>query len=417
MAICASGRRYGVYPLAVHRRSQNIGRQLDDLVVRVGDTLLLEGAPEDVQRLAADMELVDVSALSERAYRRGKSPIAIAAMAGIVILAAFNVAPILPLGIVAVAVVLLTGCIDADEAFSFVDGRLLALIFRDGWQWARRSIHTGAVALVVGTMAPTLEGLPPGASGLGGLFHHLGDEPSLYPTTPSQVIMAPIAIALAEATGVDVRPLLVAVMVAASACFATPIGYQTNMRGLRAGRLQVSPTSCGWAFHSTFRWGLWLPCDPAYLSPCSPRKDPPRWPSAASETSFPTPSSCWPSMTVTGCVAIGQPRPVESLAGPVGAFGAALGQHALYRARGRDARREWPGPRVRFRENSAICTVPLAYRVTADAGLNPLRLVFEEVFGAVGLGDAIAPAARGRDQRARRTPLAFPRRPRNANDD
>jgi uncharacterized protein with PhoU and TrkA domain len=41
-------RRYGVYPLAVHRRNQNIGRQLDDLVVRVGDTLLLEGAPADI---------------------------------------------------------------------------------------------------------------------------------------------------------------------------------------------------------------------------------------------------------------------------------------------------------------------------------------------------------------------------------
>ena len=36
-------RRYGVYPLAVHRRNENIGRQLDDLVIRVGDTLLLEG--------------------------------------------------------------------------------------------------------------------------------------------------------------------------------------------------------------------------------------------------------------------------------------------------------------------------------------------------------------------------------------
>ena len=43
------------------------------------------------------------------------------------------------------------------------------------------------------------------------------------------VIMTPIAIGLAEATGVDPRPLVVAVMVAASACFATPIGYQTNM--------------------------------------------------------------------------------------------------------------------------------------------------------------------------------------------
>ena len=51
-------RRYGVYPLAVHRRNQNIGRQLDDLVVQVGDTLLLEGAPGDIQRLAAEMEIL-----------------------------------------------------------------------------------------------------------------------------------------------------------------------------------------------------------------------------------------------------------------------------------------------------------------------------------------------------------------------
>ena len=54
-------RRYGVYPLAVHRRSQNIGRKLDEVVVRVGDTLLLEGAPDDIRRLAADMDLMDLS--------------------------------------------------------------------------------------------------------------------------------------------------------------------------------------------------------------------------------------------------------------------------------------------------------------------------------------------------------------------
>jgi len=53
-------RRYGVYPLAVHRRNQNIGNQLDDLVVRVGDTLLLEGAYEDIQRLSQDMDIIDV---------------------------------------------------------------------------------------------------------------------------------------------------------------------------------------------------------------------------------------------------------------------------------------------------------------------------------------------------------------------
>src|SRR5690606_36433910 len=53
-------RRYCVYPLAVHRRNQNIGRQLDDVEIRVGDTLLLECAAQDISRLAADMDLVDV---------------------------------------------------------------------------------------------------------------------------------------------------------------------------------------------------------------------------------------------------------------------------------------------------------------------------------------------------------------------
>ena len=55
---------------------------------------------------------------SARAFRRGHTPIAIAALVGIVALAAFNVAPILLLAVIAVAVVLVTGCIDAEEAFS-----------------------------------------------------------------------------------------------------------------------------------------------------------------------------------------------------------------------------------------------------------------------------------------------------------
>src|SRR5690606_8792926 len=122
-------RRYGVYVLAAHRRNQNIGRKLDDLVVVVGDTLLLEGAPEDIARLAADMDLVDVSKPRVQPYRRAHAPIAVGALLGVVVLAAFDVAPILALSAVAVAVILLTRCIDTDEAFSFLEGRLLALIF------------------------------------------------------------------------------------------------------------------------------------------------------------------------------------------------------------------------------------------------------------------------------------------------
>ncbi|UWQ96645.1 SLC13 family permease [Rhodobacteraceae bacterium M385] len=220
-------RRYGVYPLAVHRRNQNIGTQLDDLVVRIGDTLLLEGDPADIQRLAADMDLVDVTHPSERAYRREKSPIAIAAMAGIVVLAALNVAPILALAVVAVAVVLLTGCIDAEEAFSFIEGRLLALIFAMLAVGAALD-HTGGINLIVGAMAPWLEGAPTWVL-LFAVYYITTVLTELVSNNAIAVIMAPIAIALAQATGVDPRPLVIAVMIAASACFATPIGYQTNM--------------------------------------------------------------------------------------------------------------------------------------------------------------------------------------------
>ena len=220
-------RRYGVYPLAVHRRNQNIGMQLDDLVVRIGDTLLLEGDPADIERLSADMDMVDVSQPSERAYRREKAPIAIAAMAGIVALAAFNLAPILALAVIAVAIVLATGCIDAEEAFSFVEGRLLALIFAMLAVGAALD-HTGAISLIVEAVAPALSGMPPIVL-IWAVYFITTILTELVSNNAIAVIMAPIAIALAQATGVDPRPLVVAVMIAASACFATPIGYQTNM--------------------------------------------------------------------------------------------------------------------------------------------------------------------------------------------
>jgi di/tricarboxylate transporter len=220
-------RRYGVYVLAVHRRNQNIGQQLDQMSVRVGDTLLLEGAPADIQRLAADMDLVDVTQPSERAFRRGHAPIAMAALFGIVALAALGVAPIFLLSILAVAVVLVTRCIDADEAFSFVDGRLLALIFSMLAIGAALE-SSGAVRLIVEAVAPSLSVLPPFLL-VWAVYLLTSVLTELVSNNAVAVVVTPIAIGLAQAMGLDPRPLVIAVMIAASASFATPIGYQTNM--------------------------------------------------------------------------------------------------------------------------------------------------------------------------------------------
>lgn len=219
-------RRYGVYPLAVHRRNENIGHQLDQLVIRVGDTLLLEGAADDIGRLAADMEMLDVSKPTERAFRRKNAPIAIAALMGIVAFAAFGVAPILLLAVLAMAAVFLTRCIDAEEAFSFVDGRLLALIF--AMLAVATALETsGAIHLLVDAIAPLIKGLPPFL--IVWAIYLMTSVLSETINHAVAVVVTPVAIGLAVSLGIEPRPLVIAVMVAASATFATPISYQTNM--------------------------------------------------------------------------------------------------------------------------------------------------------------------------------------------
>jgi di/tricarboxylate transporter len=219
-------RRYGVYPLAVHRRNQNIGTNIENLVVRVGDTLLLEGAPEDIGRLAQDMNLADITKPTERAYRRKHAPIVIAVLAAIVVVSGLGLAPIAPLAFLGVAVVLLTRCIDADEAFSFIDGRLLALIF------AMLSVGagleaSGAVQMIVTSASPLLLNLSPFLLILC-IYVLTLTLTELVTNNAVAVVLTPIVISLGLALGIDPRPLVVTVMLGASAAFATPIGYQTN---------------------------------------------------------------------------------------------------------------------------------------------------------------------------------------------
>ena len=219
-------RRYGVYPLAVHRRNDRVGDRIDDVVLKVGDTLLLEGDPGDLRRLSEDVNLIDLTEPKGRSFRRGHAPIVLTTLAGVVGASALGVLPIAAAAIIGVAIVLLTRCIDAEEAFAQVDGRLLVLIF--AMLAIGKALQTsGAAALIAGNLAPLLIGLAPWiALWLIYLIASLMTE--LLSNAAVAVVLTPIAITLAGQMGIDPRPFVVAVMLAASLSFATPIGYQTN---------------------------------------------------------------------------------------------------------------------------------------------------------------------------------------------
>ncbi|MGF1551028.1 MAG: SLC13 family permease [Paracoccaceae bacterium] len=226
-------RRYGVYPLAVHRRAERVGSVLDEVRIRVGDTLLLEGDPDDIRRLSAEQNLADITQPTERPYRREKAPIVLAILAFVVVGGALGVMPIAGLALIGVALVLATRCIDAEEAFEAIDFRLLALIF--AMLGVGRALEiTGAVELLVGPSEGWLAGLPPGLA-LWLVFMLASVLTEVVSNNAVAVVVTPVAIAVAGTLGADPRPFVVAVMIAASASFATPIGYQTNTLVYAAG--------------------------------------------------------------------------------------------------------------------------------------------------------------------------------------
>ncbi|WP_121064507.1 SLC13 family permease [Chachezhania antarctica] len=226
-------RRFGVYPVALHRRSTSIESRLETTRLAAGDTLLIEGAPDDLDRLVEDQRLTALAPHTVRAFRRTKAPLAALILLGVVVLAAFDVAPILALALIGAGLVLVTGCIEADEGLSALDGPLLLLIV-SMLVIGTALDRSGAVGLIVTALGPLLAAVGPLVA-LALVYVVTSVLTELVTNNAVAVLMTPVAIGLAHGLGIDPRPFVVAVMFGASASFATPIGYQTNTLVYTAG--------------------------------------------------------------------------------------------------------------------------------------------------------------------------------------
>jgi len=224
--------------LGLSRPGHIAGPRLSNARIRHGDSLLVQTDDLSVGILQANADLVHLQEPESRAYRRRRAPVAILTLAIIIVSASLGVMPIAALAMLGVAAVLLTNCIDSEEAWSAIDGNVLVLIFAmlavgQGLQ------NAGTVQLIIETLLPLLKMMSPlwlivAVYALTSLLTETATNNAVA------VIMTPIVIGIAEQTGVDVRSLLVTVMFGASASFATPVGYQTNTLVYTAGNYRFS---------------------------------------------------------------------------------------------------------------------------------------------------------------------------------
>lgn len=224
---------YGTSILAIHRRNENLHTNFDKVRLAFGDTVLLEGSREGLKRLFDRRQLINLTEVTEQPFRRNKAWIAIVAVLAVMALSAFEILPIAGAAFMAAAVVVVFGCLDAQEAY--------------------RSIHWPILMLILGMMAigSAMESSGAGALLVDRLFELVGPLGPIVVLSlvyfltslltefmshnASAILITPIAIDIASKMGVDSRPFLVAVMFAASASFATPIGYATNTLVYAAG--------------------------------------------------------------------------------------------------------------------------------------------------------------------------------------
>ena len=230
--------RFGVRILGVNRYRHRAGRELGSTRLRAADRLLIEGPSLALARVVDETDLIAAGATKARPLRLARAPLAVAALLGVVGIAALGIMPIAGIALVGVALILLTRAIEADEAWGSLDGGVLVLIFAM-LAIGRAMENSGAVQLIADGLAPVLANLPPFAIVLS-IFLLTSVLTELMSNNAVAVVVTPVVIALATGLGLDPRGLVIAVMVAASASFSTPIGYQTNTLVYLAGHYRFA---------------------------------------------------------------------------------------------------------------------------------------------------------------------------------
>lgn len=231
--------------IAVARNGERIHSKIGDIVPRPGDTLLMETHPSFLERYRDTRDFLLVSRLDNSTPpRHERAWIAVLIMAGMVLLAAFDLLSMLEASMLAAGAMLLLRCTSAASARKSVDWQVL-LVIAASFGIGMALDKTGAANLVAGGLL-ALAGDNPWAT-LALVFVATSVFTNLITNNAAAALMFPIALAAASRLDVSMMPFAIVIMKAASASFATPLGYQTNLMVMGPG---------GYTFSDYFRLGI-----------------------------------------------------------------------------------------------------------------------------------------------------------------
>ncbi|HET7371040.1 MAG TPA: SLC13 family permease [Gammaproteobacteria bacterium] len=237
--------RYNAVVIAVARNGQRIRRKIGDIDLRPGDTLLLETTPDFTDRHSHSRDFLLLRPIEGSVFpRHGRSWLAWMILAGLVLTVSLGVLEVVTAAFLGAGAMVLTGCCSVTGARRSIDLEVLLVIaasFGIG-----SALQTSGAAGAFATSLLSMAGDRPWVI-LAVIYLLTMVLTETITNNAAAVLMFPLAFAATSSLGLDFRPFAVAIAMAASASFATPIGYQTNLMVYGPG---------GYRFSDYLRFGL-----------------------------------------------------------------------------------------------------------------------------------------------------------------
>lgn len=242
--------QFGLSPIAVHAPKTRAGdqsdemRKLEELKLRLGDVLLVQGDPAGINELKRSGQVLVLDGAVDLPLTSKALP-AGAIMIGVIAVAAAGLLPIMVSALLGVVLVIATRCIRWSQVRSAIDANLVLMIVA-ALALGVALMDTGATVWLASLFVAVAGDLSPGMV-IALLMLTAALMTEVVTNNAAAVLLTPIAFAIAEGLGMDARTLILAVMFGANMSYLTPLGYQTNVMVMNAG---------GYRFTDFVRLGL-----------------------------------------------------------------------------------------------------------------------------------------------------------------
>lgn len=228
--------RFHAVVIGIQRQSEEIKGAIGNIPIKTGDLLLIEAKPEFEEitgNLKDNFYVVTRKGIREMPLNT-KAPLALGIILAMITIATFEILPIVTAALIAAFVMVSTGCVHKDHILNALNLPILVVIAAAIGMG--QAIETTGIATIAASFISKHTIVWGPVVVVAGIYILTNILTELVTNNAAAVLMLPIALALGIETGIAPHAMAVTVAVAASASFLTPIGYQTNLMVMGAGR-------------------------------------------------------------------------------------------------------------------------------------------------------------------------------------